>query len=295
MTLLFQFLFSIANAAACCGGGMSAPALLVGDDQAQMTGSYSAHRVSIDLVDENGIWHKTDAPTQTQTFKIEAAYLLADRWQAGISIPVIQRQKGEISTTAGVGDVSTTLGYEYLPDWNYHPYRPKGLGFLQITTPLAKSKAESELGGLDSRGQGFWSVGLGTLLSKSFVDIDIFTSLEVHQSFAKKINTSQFQGTLKPGRGYNLSFGGGYNFKDYRLGGTLTSTYEDAVDSETQSGAVITGSAERYTTAALSLNYSPIVDWSAGLSYSNQTWFGDPQNTSMGESVSLVLQHRWPR
>lgn len=293
LILLSNFILSKqALAAACCGGGLSAPSLIVGDDRAQLTSSYSFSEVVVDNVDSKGVWRKWDHHQQIQTIKIEGAHLISDRWQMGFSLPLMKRTLLDESYS-GVGDTSLSLGYEYLPDWNYHPLRPKGMSYLQLTLPTGKARAESDVGGLDSRGNGFWSLALGTLLTKIFGKYDALLTAQIHHSFSKKFSNSQAQGVLNPGFGGSFGLGGGYNLKSWRLGTGLTWAYEDPVNIEGSSPSQ--GSFERYATGALSITYLYNTHWTGTMSYSDQTLFGDPVNTSLGRTVALQLQHRWER
>ncbi len=283
---------SASLAAACCGGGFAVPSIIAGDDKAQLTTSYSFTEVSVDNVDSSGIWKKWEDHQRVQTLRMDGAHIFQDRWQAGLSIPIVQRSKLD-QTYSGLGDVSTSLAYEYLPDWNYNPYRPKGIGFLQITMPTGKSRAESEIGGLDSRGNGYWAIGVGTLLTKAIGRCDVFSSLELHRSFAKTFSNAQMSGTIKPGYGGNLGIGGGYNLKSVRIGTSVSWTHEDPVDIEGTSSS--TGTPERYATATLSASYLVNDEWAGVLSYADQTLIGDPVNTSLGRTLALMIQKRWGR
>lgn len=139
--LLFSLIFipQISWGAACCGGAFASPSIIAGDEKAQLTTSYSFMEVVVDSVDSRGYWHKWDDHQRVQTFKIEGAHLISDRWQIGFTLPVIERSRLDQSYS-GLGDISTSLAYEYLPDWNYNPIRPKGIGFLQVTLPTGKSR-----------------------------------------------------------------------------------------------------------------------------------------------------------
>lgn len=278
-------------AAACCGGGFAAPALIVGDDKAQFTSSFGVTDVVVDNVDTQGLWRARDEHQKVQTLRFEAATLLTDRWQSGVAFPLIQRNYAGQNST-GVGDVATTLGYEYLPDWNYNPYRPRGLGYVQLTLPTGKSRAESE-NGIDSRGQGFWALGVGTLLTKSWMRWDAFLSAEAHRSFAKEFQNSNMKGTLKPGYGTTFGGGFGYNTAAWRFGGSVLWSYEDAITIEPAGWSQ--GSVERYASTSLSGSYIPNDDWTTSLTYVDQTIFGEPVNTSLGRGVTLQLQRRWGR
>ncbi|MBS1960366.1 MAG: hypothetical protein JST80_12890 [Bdellovibrionales bacterium] len=284
---------SVAQAAACCGGGFASPTIIAGDQASQFTLSYGFNSVVVDNVDSEGYWRRWDEHQQVQSFRIEGATLLSDRWQAGLAIPMIQRTRTG-DTHSGLGDVAATLGYEFLPDWDYNPIRPKGVGYFQITLPTGLSKYESETGALDTRGNGFWSVGLGALFTKTFSDIDAFTSVDVHRSFSKSVRTSSIAGQLQPGFGGNFSAGLGYNFTAFRIGGALTWVVEDPVKIVQPLGT-IDGAVERYTTASLALSYMKSDEWAGTLSYLDQTWFGSPTNTSLGRGLTIQIQRRWLR
>lgn len=284
----------IAHSAACCGGGMSVPTMIISDDRAQFSASYGRMDVTVDNVDSQGIWRRWEQHQHVQTIKLEGAHIISDRWQAGMSMPIIQRQYGSDSYS-GLGDIATSLSYEYLSDWNYNPYRPKGIGFIQGTIPTGKSRADSEVGGLDSRGNGFWAIGAGTMLTKSWALWDVFVLLEWHRSFEKHVSTSMVQGQVRPDRGSNLGFGFGYNWAMYRAGFSLTRTQEDPIETQFKDGSRSWQGQERWDTVALSLSYLQSEQWSWTMSYSDQTVFGDPLNTSLGKSLGVQLQHRWAR
>lgn len=266
--------------------------MIVNDDKAQATVTYSQTQITDD-VGGDSLWRKRTTKELSETYKIEASHVFLDQWQAGLSIPVVKRERSNSSST-GLGDISATLGYEYLPDWDYNPWRPKGVGFIQITTPTGRSIAESDgLFHLDARGRGFWALGLGTILTKIVGKWDLVANFDAHRSFDKTYSNSQSHGTLKPGYGASLGIGGGYNFSSFRLGSNITWTYEDPVD---VSGTLSSrGAAQRYSTFTLSGSYLINQEWAATISYLDQTILGSPVNTSLGRGAMLVLQRRWAR
>ncbi len=291
---LMLFIFSLltpitALAAACCGGGTGSSSLITGDNKAQLSSSWSHNQVTVDSVDNDGVWRVAEQHQVSETLKIEGSHIFADRWQAGLALPITRREKFH-QKKSGLGDLNTTLGYEYLTDWDYHPWRPKGIAFLTLTAPLGKTKAESEDGGLDSFGQGFWALGLGTHLSKIIQQFDFVSTLDIHRSFSKTVHNSQVDGLITPGWGGNLSFGLGYNIEKWRVGTLATWTYEDPIIINSQSGNL-----ERYGTLLASLSYLHNDDWSSTVSYSDQSLIGSPINTSLGRSVVFLLQRRWSR
>lgn len=281
-----------AFAAACCGGGFAAPSLIAGDDAAQITASYGYARVTDD-VGLDSLWRRRDGRESTVTYKLEGAHVFADRWQAGLSLPLVSRARAGASEF-GLGDIAATLGYEVLPDWDYNPWRPRGLAFLQVTAPTGRAVNESTaIYQLDSRGRGFWALGAGALLTKSYGAWDVFASADAHRSFAKEFANAQAFGRLRPGWGGTAGGGGGYNFSQLRLGAALLWTYEDPVDVDGSPSS--RGAAQRFATATASVSYLASLEWTATLSYADQTQFGAPFNTSVGRGALLMLQRRWQR
>ena len=284
--LFFLFVFSfapgVAWAAACCGGGFASPSLIAGDEKAMATAGYTYSEINKDVYPD-GLWSKRDFHESFETLRLEGAHIFKDRWQAGLSAPLVQRRRGG-HRSSGLGDVNSTLGYEYLPDWDYNPWRPKGLGFLQVTLPTGRSVYQTDSHyQLDSRGRGFWAVGVGSLLSKSWIDWDAFLLFDVHRSLPK--------GDLRPGWGGNLTLGGGYNWRSLRFGPSVMWTYEDPVHRKNLSR----GSSERYATAAMSISYLHSDEWAATLTYSDQSVLGNPVNARLGQSAMFQVQRRWGR
>ncbi len=279
-------------ASACCGGGFSGPSLITGDDRAMLSSSYS-QSVIRDDAEASGYWRRRNVAENLETVTIQASHIFWDRWQAGLNIPAVRRSRaGEISS--GLGDIAATLGYEILPDWDYHPIRPKGIGFLQLVAPTGKSIQESDsTQQLDARGRGFWALGLGAIFTKTFSRWDAFSSTDLHKSFEKNYASSQGSGRLIPGWGGSFGLGGGFNFGDYRVGSSLTWNYEDAVEVRGEPSSK--GAPQRFVTAGLSLSKSLSDEWTFLGQISDQRLFGAPQNTTLGQTFLLQIQKRWLR
>lgn len=299
LLFLFSFFFLLFSTrssfgAACCGGGGSQSPLISNDDQTQVSIGYSSSDVVVDNVDQNGYWRRFKNHQSIQTVKAQAATLLSDRLQLGVSIPIIKRERLGVSHS-GLGDVAVSVGYEFLPEWDYHVYRPKGFGFFSLTLPTGYSRYESNEAGLDSRGNGFWAVSAGALLTKTISDFDGFLIFDLHRSFSKRVKTDVFTGRAEPGFGTNLGLGLGYNFNEWRAGSSITWTAEDKVNLQSDEGIRVDGAVEKYATASLSASYLANESWSGTLSYTDQTWFGSPVNTSLARGVALQVQRRFSR
>ncbi|WP_408096568.1 hypothetical protein ACJVC5_16135 [Peredibacter sp. HCB2-198] len=292
---MFLVLTNMAHGAPCCGAGFTIPSIITSDDKAQLALSYNYAKIYADVF-TNGDWRHRKEDDHTETYKFEGAHIFADRWQAGFSVPYQKRvREGAMAdSSAGFGDIAFQLGYEYLPDWDYNPYRPKGIGYLSLITPTGRSIYESEDGsGIDSRGRGFWGVGAGTVLVKNWRRWDANANFEFHHSFDKKVNNKTTKGTVKPNNGGSISVGSGYNFSKLRLGALIAWYYEDPTDVVGTTPSK--GELKRYATGSLLLSYMITEQQSVIMSYSDQTIFGSPYNTSLSKSITLFYQKRWQR
>ena len=276
--------------APCCGSGFTIPSIITSDDKAQMALTYTYSRIHADVF-TNGDWRRREEKDITETYKIEGAHVFKDLYQFGISVPYQQRTRegAQADSSAGLGDISLQLGYEYLPDWDYNPYRPKGIGYLSLILPTGKSIYESEDGsGIDARGRGFWGLGAGTVLTKSWEHWDANFNIEGHYSFPKEVSNDTTKGTVKPSYGGSMAVGTGYNWESIRLGGLINWFYEAPIDVTGTTPSE--GTLKRYASGSLLASYLFKTNESIVLSYSDQTLFGSPLNSSLSKSITLFFQ-----
>src|SRR5690606_35595419 len=123
-------------------------------------------------------------------------------------------------------DIGLLVGYEYLPDWNYNPWRPRGIGYVSLSIPTGRSVYQStDKWGLDASGKGLWGLGIGTALIKAWGIWDVGFQGEVHRFFSRTFENSQGNYRVQPGFGTSAIFQGGVSFSlpviglDSRLGG----------------------------------------------------------------------------
>ena len=267
--------------------------MILGDDRAQLSGTSSYGEVTND-VGADGLWRRRKSSVLRETFRLEGAHIFSDRWQVGFSVPIM-RQSYHGQSSSGLGDLVGVIGYEALPVWDFSPWRPRGHVFLQVTAPGGSpSPQDSEADyQLDSHGRGFYSLGAGAIFTKVVGRWDISASLDIHRSLPKNFKNSQTNGRVTPGYGGNLGIGGGWNLQRLRLGLLLIWTYEDplVIDGEISS----VGAAERFATARISTTYLFPAEWSVIAAVSDQTWIGNPVNTSLGQDVTVSLRKTWMR
>ena len=232
----------------------------------------------------------------SRVLRLEGAHIFADRFQVGAGVPIASRSSDRGGGTTQLGDVTTGYGYEDLPEWDYSPWRPRGFGFLQLTLPTGKSVNESsDPSKDDASGRGFWALGLGQIFTKIIGRWDVNSTLEVHRAFAKATRDASTSADIQlhPGWGGVLGVGGGWSWRELRLGASLAWNYEDPVN---VTGAIESqGGAQRFATGSLIASYSLPLEFTAAVVYSDQTWFGSPSNTTLSRSILVSVQKRWER
>jgi hypothetical protein len=301
IAVVLSLFLGTAQAAPCCAGNSAAPSIIAGDDQAQL-GVMASRAEVIGDAPEQGlpVFRSALHDEITQTYRIDGALLLADRWQAGLTLPVVQRSyryRAQSASAWGLGDVRASAAYEILPEWNYSVWKPKGFLFTEISLPTGRSIHEARAPGMiDATGRGFYSAALGLLLQKRWSSWDVFLIPETHYSFARSF-TESVTGevtTVRPGWGGSVALGGGYSFSAFRIGTRVQPIYEQPKTIETAAGSQRT-SQQLVWNAGLDLTWLVSDEWSLTGAYSDQTLLGPAINTTLSRVASLNLQHLWSR
>ncbi|MGE9744102.1 serine protease spb1 [Bdellovibrio bacteriovorus] len=297
MKLLAALLFlsgSPTLAASCCGGSFSFPALILGDDRAQITGTLSQSEITDDVL-ASGKWIRRKDDNRAQMIKLEGAVLFSDSLQGGFSLPMHSKNSSTSNTSSGLGDVSLYLGHETFPELTYSVWKPRGVTFLQMTAPTSPSIYDSALNASDIRGRGFYSLGAGLALIKAWKVWDFNFSSEIHKSFARTASGEAYNGeaTIRPGWGTTQSLGLGWNRGDFRLGSSLAFLYEEpiAISGSTSSN----GHAQKNFTLSIAGSYMINLESAVTVSYADQSLIGNPVNSSLSNTINLSYQQRWPR
>jgi hypothetical protein len=281
------FIAPAADAAPCCAGSSALPSLITGDEARLIGMSVSYSDVIGDAPGAGkGIPVFRDAYSIREIRKnmnLSFATLISDRWQVGVSLPIVQNELASNTTqeiNTQLGDVSATIGFEALPEWEYSLWTPRIYTFVQWVAPTGGSIWDSQTRlASDVSGVGFHQLNLGAVVIKRWSDWDANVVLKAGRDL-------NFNGTL-----LNSSFGTGYSFADvWRIGGSLETQYVSSQD--------IGGAA---TLAKLVWNTGATVTCLVGsssslvLGYVDQTLFGPAYNTTLARTGSFSFQHRFER
>jgi hypothetical protein len=292
-------------AAPCCGGGSAAPTILTGDDHAQLSASLSQAQVIGDAPTQGTAVFRADGDLeQTQTLKVEGAYLFSDRWQFGATLPVVRRSRSTPatqSTSTGFGDLNLNLAYEWLPEWEYSVWKPRGFVFYQELIPTGGSIYESSFNsidpwGLNARGRGFFASGIGAVFLKSWGGWDAAFVGEGHRSFSRTFSTFDGSLELSPGWGGSLALAGGFSPSSLplRFGLSLSPAFEEGVRARSASLDSTSDPQLVWTTSVL-LGWLVGHESTVSAIYSDQTLLGPASNASLSRTVSISFQRRWQR
>ncbi len=299
-SLLVLLLSKWSVAAPCCGGSANSLSLISGDDSAQITTTLISSQVVAEAPVGGGIkYRKTHDNETTQTLRIDAATLISDRWQTGLTVPVIRRVRTRgthEASASGLGDVSLHVGFEALPDWTYSVWRPKAMVFITATLPTGGSIYDAkELYRIDSRGRGFYSLSAGALILKHWGIWDTSLVIEAHRPFSRTLKNEIGDLNLKPGWGTSGSLAVGVTpmSGDFRIGIALTPSYESPIATE----GVVSGQGEKVSlwTSTAQLSYLANEFLSMSLTYSDQTLIQASDNSTLNRTFAFLVQKRWER
>ncbi|MFT6632094.1 MAG: hypothetical protein ACJAS4_002056 [Bacteriovoracaceae bacterium] len=296
-SLIFIPLFFLLNleamSAACCGGGAGLPNLITGDYQSQLSfvGSNSA---VTHTVNNDGKFIKRDKDNEEvkEVFTLKAAYLFSELWQAGFEIPVIKNTHRLLSkeeSTTGIGDLKLQVAYEFLPEYSFSRWKPRGFIFFQQNIINAKSVYDSdEELGTDALSTGFNTTNLGISFVKIISQYDFTLTGEIHTSTKRRFKSSNNDTTIKAGNGYSYSLGAGLSPKngDLRMGTTLYYSYEGS--KYFTGDRVHTSGEKEFYQLGLNLGYK-VENNSYIFSYSDQSFLGSAKNINVSKSISLSL------
>ena len=284
---LLSFLTHAASAAPCCAGSSALPSLITGDEAHFLGLSLSVGSVVADVAGAGkGLPVFRDDLSNKESrrnISINFATLISDRWQVGASVPLVQNQIASTShqeTHSQLGDVSATLGFEALPEWEYSEWKPRVFTFAQWVVPTGRSIADSRTAlASDVSGLGFHQLHLGAVAIKRWSDWDLNLVLKLGKELS-------YGSSL-----VNASLGGGYSLGDrWRIGASLEAQYQSPMkinDSFTSQKLVWNTGA----TATLLVGS----DSSVIVGYTDQTLFGPAINTTLARTFSLAFQQRFER
>ncbi|MGE4232458.1 MAG: hypothetical protein AB7F43_03930 [Bacteriovoracia bacterium] len=289
-------------AAPCCAGAGAIPALITDDSKAQgsFTSSYGA--VIGDAPDKGiPVFRSKTSSEVTYTNTIELSHIFFERFQGGVSVPVVTRtisKKEKEAAQTGLGDTRVSVGYEAIPEWSYSKLRPKVILFSQATLATGVSIYETKtVFTEDVTGRGFNSIGLGGVVMKTFYSFrnpwDVYFLTEAHKGFLRNFQTIK----VDPAWGATAGVGVGKSFMTtypLRVGLRVQPVYGAGKKIESSYG--VTNASYQFNfdialEAALQINDELKISGT----YTDQTLLGPAVNTTLSRTIALMARYSWQR
>jgi hypothetical protein len=193
----------------------------------------------------------------------------------------ILRKSGLDESEIGLGDVDLQGTYEYLPEYTFSNYKPRGFVYSKISIPTSKSLYNSESSIFtDVRGTGLYSLSLGNFFLKRLDNITLKFTTEWTHYFGKTY--SQFK--LHDYEKFVFPLGIAYSppESNFTLGLTDTFSYQTG---KTLTGNINSKSTQEYFwELSTFVNYSPNRNEIWSLSYSDSTLQGNNINSPLYRS-----------
>lgn len=295
LVLIFSFSSLGAFGAACCGGGASLPNLITGDHKSQVSLNFANSAVTHNVASSGKFVQKDDSSQEiTETITLRAAYAFSELWQAGFSAPFKKntyKEKSLTETSSDIGDLKLQFGYEFLPEYSYSRWKPRGFIFIQQSIINSTSVHESKKGhGTDAISSGFSKSSLGISFIKIIKTVDLAFISEYHVSKARSFSSGDDTFEVDPGDGYSALFGAGISPKNGSLRYGFNIVYASESAQKTTGDRISTSSEKLTVDLGFNIGYAKGEN-SYILSYSDQSYLGIGKNVSASKAISLSFVH----
>lgn len=291
---IFCLIFSLeVMGAACCGGGVALPSLITGDYRAQLILNMSNSAVTHSANDKHQITKRSGENQEVvETMSLSGAYLISPYLQVGGTLPYkhnTHRLENREEKSSGIGDLGLSAAYEFLPEFSYSLWKPRGHIFLKQVFPTSNSTYDSNSPlRTDIMGNGFYTTSLGLSFIKSITWLDFVLMGAAHYKAPRTFYSENQRYRVTPRPGFSGLFAIGISpfYGNFRLGSSLAYSREGKIK--------ITGDfaseSEKsyYYEVGLSLSYL-VNDYSIGLAYTDQAYLGESSNTNLTKTLALNL------
>jgi hypothetical protein len=300
LAVLSLFFAADAFAAACCGGGAAFPNLILGDFKSQLglSASYGDVIGSVSAAGQS-VFRRSDNLDLTDAYRLDGSLLAGDYWQLGASVAMVGRTRkvdGARSSSRGLGDVSASAAYEFLPVVYYSAWKPRGFIFARLGIPTAPSIDDIRLSAVEARGSGFFSGSLGVAFTKNVGSMDFEILAEGVQRFSRSLEQGTELVAVAPAPSFNALAGMGYTpdaINKLRVGASLGPRYLGKRTTTRADGRESVSNDELVWDTTASAHYLLETELSAGIIYLDQTLFGPARSTVLQRSIGLSVQKRW--
>ncbi len=295
LTIFSSFFFNNAFAGSCCGGGSSSSLILISDNKEEYGIGFSL-RNDIGQTDSDGYSNIYSGQTKDQQFNLNLQYqrIIVDRFQLAFKSSLVQKdinKSNRHEVKYGAGDFELQGSYEFLPEYTYSMYKPRGFVYFKQGIPLSRSLYNSQSAVFsDVTGSGFYSTSLGTFFVKHVLDYNLKISFEWQHFYGRTFGAIKVADYEKfyvpmgityaiPSSNFALGLGQNFNYQSpKRFSGSVNGSSGKEYFWETNLNAV----------------YSINSTQNVSLSYSDTTLTGKSINSSLYRSIGISFSNGVP-
>jgi|GEM_PF-1138289 len=299
------------QAGACCGGGLTSASLITGDEQARFGLSVAARTVVADALSSGALSPRsTGSISESQTLAaLEGSLILADRFQIGARLEgsaqtlAIPGEESSTPPAVGLGDIRLNSAFEFLPEWSYSSWKPRGYIWAGVLLPTGRSIHET-LDPAEALGEGFLTPSAGVLFVKRWQQWDATASVELRSSLGRSFEQDLGAGFVSrsdfgPQFGWNglLALGYSPGAGKLRLGARLEPQWRgertvdvDGIGSQTAS--------RRITALGADITWMLPGTTAITAAFTDQSAFGLSglsSNAALSRTLAVLLSHRLDR
>ena len=285
----------LAFSASCCGGGSSSSVIITGDNQQELSLGYS-YRNDIGQTDNQALASLNDNSIKDHQFlySLQFARMLFDRFQTSIKMGVTSKEldkQHRIEKKSGLQDIELQSTYEFMPEYTYSKYKPRGFGYLKLSVPMSKSlyDSESQLFS-DVRGSGLYSLAPGLFFLKKISALSLKSGFEYQYYFGKRFSDSTLSDYYK----LVIPFGASYVLDQHPVVLSITSTWNYQTSKNLVGFIQSESPSEYFWDLNLSSTYRLSDAAGISLSYSDSSLIGKSVNSPLYRIIGLSYNYGWP-
>jgi hypothetical protein len=287
--IILLFLSHDLFAASCCGGGSSSSLIIIGDNQSEFALGIT-YRTDLGQTDNLGwaSFHGDKVIDQQLAFNFQFQKQLSERFQVAVKSTLIEKhieKQNRSEKKTGPGDFDLQATYEYLPEYTYSVWKPRGFIYSKLSVPQSKSLYDSNsILFSDVRGSGLYAAGIGSFFIKHLTDYTLKVTFEWQHFFGRDFGVM----TLKDYDKIIIPLGLSYSFTEAPIAIGFGSTFSYQTPKHFKGSINATSNKEYFWEFNSFINWIINREDSVGLGYSDSTLIGKNINSSLYRSVAVT-------
>lgn len=303
MVIFFLMIASLSTtievfAASCCGGSptsflvpLNSEAIVVNVSNSYINGVGRAFQNNSDLVK----WSEKERTINA--LDLSGSFLIGERFSVsghgGIHFSQFKSdQQNSNSRDQQMTDLLLSVNYELLPEYTYHPYKPKIFTSLFLNLPSGQSVLEpgtlSEAANVT--GHSLWGTGAGITLYKSWYPFILNQQLKFLYLFSEKLGGAKISDyyDFSSSTRFTLAFNRSINGFVGVSWAYISKRNVNSFILKNVSNSLVALSSQS-TTVNLGVSYSLSENLNLSIAYSDQTLLGLPRNVVLNRTYNINL------